>query len=326
MAQPPRKQLAPGFIPGKPSHNHRTPAGAPHRALTITLLLCLALLTACRTEKAKLPGPHETLLSIAAEFTLLSSVDVYKASVGQDLTGLNIARATLVRLANYQALHPGRLTPELLALQGRSFELLGDYRTAQANYREAAGYDTELKTELERRAALLDRFLVAGAPPPETADLDLVLTTCRAQAGSFRSIADSETDPFYIGLARRDAETAEVRAAETLVLNRMMLPDGETQSQEALEALVRDHRESARAMEHALRLARFHRALAETEERLHPPEQGLFDADYFRKNFDAATDLMYRVSQADGRPERLVARHELDALLAYGEQVAARAR
>ncbi len=253
-------------------------------------------------------------------------MDPYRDDPGEDLTGQSIARSTLVRLANYESLHPSRLRPEVMAYKGRALELLGDYESARRNYLEAAEYDTEMSEDLRRRAGILEQMLVVQKSRPTGSDLNAMLGVLAGQASDFRRLAREFDGEFYQSLAMVEAEEAEVRRAELMARNRDLLADGEDQALRALESLVRNHQESRRRLEHALRLAHFHRQLAEQEVRLRPPSRAGFSRETFQEHFDAAVDLLYRISQADGRPERQVARHELDGLLAWGEQIRSQAR
>ncbi len=293
----------------------------------LALVLLVGLWTGC-AKKSEFPvySPHENLLSIAAEFQLLAAKDPYRERIPEDITGQSIARATLVRLANYEALHPGRLRPEVLTMKGRSLELLGDYESARRNYLEAAEFNTELREDCQRRADMLNQFLIAGAEPRTATTIDDLISDLRAKASDFRRIAQEIDDANYQSLALREAEDADIRRTELMATNRWLLPDGEAQAAAALGEMLTYHRESARSLEHALRLARYHTDLAMEEVRLHPPERLGFLRDRFTRHYEAATDILYRVSQADGRPERLLAQHELDALLALGEQVNDRIR
>jgi hypothetical protein len=270
--------------------------------------------------------PHESLLSAMAEFQLLSARDPYRERVGRDLAGQDIAKATLVRLANFESLYPGRFDPELRMARGRVLEWLGDHASAARNYREVAEYGTELTAEATRRAALAERLATLAQPPTTTVLEDLLAELASQSAGLIAFANEADMPPFQAALARREAEQADVRRAELLALNRFLLPDGEEQALDAMRRLLSAHRDSARALEHALRLARLHRELAEEEARLNPPEGLLFNADRYKRHYDAAVELLYRVAQADGAPEKLLARHELDALLANGEWVAQRQR
>ena len=286
----------------------------------------LAALASCSRDPTYISYvPHENVLSVAAEFELASALDPYRDRMGRDLSGQSIARATVVRLANYESLHPGRFTPEVLMYKARAFELLGDLESAARNFREVAEYDTELRAEATRRAELLDGIRILF-PEPGRGSLEALLTELRSQASEGRQRARNMEDRWYRALLQREIEAVEVRRAEIIAANRQLLPDGDNQAVEALAALLSDHRESARALEHALRLARFHRSLAEEEVRINPPDTVWFSAERFKRHHDQATDLLYRISQADGEPERLVARHELDGLLRFGEIVGERMR
>lgn len=287
------------------------------------LILVLVLSAAGCSRKGSYPpySPHENLLSIASEFQILGASDPYRDPPVLDLLGRNLARSTLLRLANYESLHPGRFTPEVTMLKGRALEWLADYENAERNYLECATVDTELRDEALRRAEFLRRIIAARTAEISVATLEELARALEAQSASFARLQQDFDVPFYKALAQREQEATDVQRAELLVGNRWVFTDGENQAREALAATLSNHRLSHRALSHALRLARFHRELAEQEMRLNPPETVFFDAERFRRHHDAALDLLYRVSQADGRPERIIAKHELDALLALGEQV-----
>lgn len=321
-----------GGLPTLVTDPRRTPSPHPNRIWRnppggFLLLLCaVAFLFSCARDPVYVSyQPHESLLSVAAEFELTAALDPYRDRPGRDLSGQSIARASLVRFANYESLHPGRFTPELLMYKGRALELLGDYESASRNFREAAEFDTELQDEANRRADKLDRLRVALREPARGGVQD-ILDELASQAMELREMARGTGDPWYQSIIMREWEATEVRRAELLAANRHLVTDGDNRAAQALGGLLSSHRESARALEHALRLARYHRTLAEEECRLNPPESAWFSAERFRDHYDQAVDLFYRVSQADGEPERLVARHELDALLRFGEIVSERMR
>ncbi|MBX3729563.1 MAG: hypothetical protein KF858_10300 [Candidatus Sumerlaeia bacterium] len=296
-------------------------------AVRLVPLLIGLLLGACARTRSgpDAYSPHENLLSIAAEFELLASRDPYAQHPAVELTGQNIARATLVRLANYGTLHPGRFAPEVLTLKGRAYERLGDYEGARRAYIEAAEFDTPLREDCLRRAALDERLLAVRESAGRMATIEEMLRTLQRQAAEFNRLAQEWSDPEYRAYARVEAESTEVRRAELLVAGRWLLADGETQALEALRDLVAAHSGSRRGLEHALRLARYCRELAEEEMRLHPPETLDFNADRARRLLDESLDILQRVSQADGRPERLLAARELDAVLALRDLLERRA-
>lgn len=285
----------------------------------------LSTMIACSSgPKYPAYSAHENILSIATEFQLLTSVDPYRDEPGRDLTGQNAARAALIRLSNYEALQPGQFVPESHMLRGRAFEWLGDFGAAEREYTAAAEFDTEMRPEATRRATALRRLIAIGtAEKGNSLGERLVILERRSDA--FAREATETDDAFVASLSLREQETADIERAELLASNAMILPDGDEQALAALTRVVSRHQASARALEHALRLARFHVELAHQEAYLNPPTGSAFDVDRFRRHYQAGLDLLYRISQADGRPERIIARHELDALLALGEMVDQRA-
>lgn len=289
------------------------------------LVLALAALCACSRREFSPYSPHENILSVAAEFQLLAASDPYRDPPPEELTDQNIARATLVRLANYESLHPDRFSAEVAFLKGCAFERLHDHESARDAFRLAAAASEEVRPDAERRAAANEALLRVRTPEAMPSSLEETLSLLDRQRVAFERLAEETEDPLYAALARCEQEQAEVGRAELIAANRMMLADGERQALEAAEALVANHRESARALEHALRLASFRRRLAEEELRLNPPETLRFDRARTLAHLDACLDVLHRVSQADGRPERLVARHELDAVLALRDAVLDRA-
>lgn len=303
----------------------------PVRTLRLLLLVLPCVVALGCGRKVQSYSPHENLLSIAAEYQLLASQDPYAEEPARDLTGQNIARATLVRLANYESLHPATFVPEIQTLKARAYERLLDHATAARLFREAAGKEpanqpSSLKDDNLRRAALNEELARLKTLPANLSSLEDSLEALDRQASAFADFSARQTDPWYAALGRCGAEQSAVARTELLMTNRWVLVDGEQQALDALQGLVSDNAKSVRALEHALRLARFHREIAEQEMRLHPPTALDFDEDRAFTHIDQALDLLYRISQADGRPERLVAARELDTVLALREMLLERTR
>lgn len=293
--------------------------------LVIAALALLLASGACSRSKLDALSPHENLLSIVSEFELLAATDPYRESPAEDLNGRSIARATVVRLANYESLHPGRFAPEVLAYKARAFERLGDLESARRCWSEAAEYDSPLREECLRKARLAGELLELRRAGGEAETLDGMLDSLSQRRQALARFASESEEKTYRALAMIEVENADVARAEMLAANRWTLADGEDRAIEAFRQLVAAHRESRRSLEHVLRLAGFHRELAIEEIRLRPPGTVTFQEDRVFGLIDEALDLLYRVSQADGEPERLVAARELDAVLALREWVSKRA-
>ncbi len=293
----------------------------PRYLWVVGLFFLAMIVSGCARHRADPYSPHENLLSIAAEFQLLTSRDPYRDEPAEELTGQNIARATLVRLANYESLHPGQFEPEIAALKGRAYEWLGDFESARRAYLVAAEPETPLREDCLRRVALDEQLLDIRSQGEAPDSIEQYIVYLAGQIRAFNQWAAEIDDPYYASLALAESEQAEVNRAELLASNRWLLPDGETQAIDSLRALVANHTQSARSLEHALRLGRLYRELAEQEIRLHPPTRLDFDKERALGYLDQSLDVLYRVSQADGRPERLVAAQELDTVLVLREMV-----
>ncbi len=296
------------------------------RSCGAAVLAAALLLVAggCSRREFRPYSPHESLLSVATEYHLLAATDPYTERPMQDITGRSVARATLSRLENYERLHPERFAREVAFLKACAFERLRSYAAAQEEFLLAAE-EPELREEALRRAESNASLLAVAARAGETADLAATLRALAERSGAYWELSSSFGDPLYASLAKVESEQAEIDRAELLVSARALLPDGNRQALESLRTLAANHTTSARGLEHVLWLASLHRDLAEEEIRIRPPESAAFDAARTMEHLEECLDLLYRVSQADGRPERLVAKHELDAVLALREMVLDRA-
>jgi len=284
------------------------------------------VLSGCAGGRGSVYSPHETLLSIVNDYQLFQGVDPYRQPFSQDLTGQNVARATLVRLANYEDLYPGRFTPEIEMIRGRALADLGDYGGAKAHFLRCADFDTPMRAAAREQAGAAADYEGIFARTVDMQNLESHLADRERQIADFQALADQYRGTRWEALARIERETLEMSRAELLDANQFAISAGANRAREAFEQLVRDHPESRRALSHALRLARFHLDQARLLERLQDPERGRFDWSSFSSHLEIALDILHRVSQADGHPEKILARHELDDALAYYDMVRARAR
>lgn len=286
----------------------------------------LMTLCACGKNPYSPYSPHETLLSIAADYQLARATDLYRRQAPLDLTGQNVSRATLVRLANYEDLHPEKFTPEIEWMRGQALADLGDYSSARRRFLRCADFDTPLRPGAREAAELAGRFAAILSPRTEPDSAEAFLADSARQIAEWIVLAETCRATRWEQLARIEREAAEVARAEFLDANQMLLANGEARAREAFEALVRDHAESRRGLGHALRLAEFHLECARRLERMYDPERGAFEWMPFAEHVERALDLLYRISQADGHPEKILAQHRLDETLAYYDLIRQRAR
>lgn len=290
-------------------------------ALSALLLLAAA---GCGRPHFDPYAANEGLLSIATEYQIVRGVDIYRQEIPRDVTGQNLARATLVRLANYERLpqHVGRFAPEVAWLKGQAFADLGDYGAARREFSLCADFDTELRPKALDAATLAGEFdHLVGKFSPDLTSLEAYLASRATQRDSLVVLRDRAKGSRWETLAEVEIENADIARAEFLDANRQSLADGEKRAQQAFENLLKTHRESRRALSHALRLAEFHLAAARRIVQLRDPERGDFEFAPFAAHLEPALDLLHRVSQADGHEEKPIAQHQLDAALAWYEEI-----
>lgn len=300
--------------------------GPPHLTAVAGLALALFGMLGCARGTDSVFSPHESLLSIVNEYQLFQGVDLYRNSFPQDLTGQNVARATLVRLANYEELYPGRFAPEIEMLRGRALSDLGDYATARDHFLKCAEFDTALRPRARESADVAAQLDAIVGRTVNMASLDAHLSDRERQIADLQAFTDQFRGTRWEALGRMERETIEMLRAELIDANQFAIPSGAQRAQQAFEQVARDNPDSRRALSHALRIARFHLDQARLLEQTQDPERGHFDWSGFSSHLEVALDLLHRVSQADGHPEKVLARHQLDEALAYYEMIRKRAR
>ena len=101
---------------------------------------------------------EEDLLKITTEFQRVEARDTYRFPLPQDVTGANAYKATLKRLDDYQAKHPGAYPVLVAFTRGRAYEGLHAYPQALEAYQRVSQTRHRLKDEATKSAAALDKF------------------------------------------------------------------------------------------------------------------------------------------------------------------------
>jgi len=274
--------------------------------------------------------PHETLLTILAEFERHANLDLYRFPAPLDPSGMNVFRVTLTRLANYEHVYPDRFKDVVAYARGQVHERLGDFDEAAEAFESVLKMDTPLAADAAEAAAINRRFDALLAPARKTRTLGEYLDALAAQRSGLDALAkEYETvsqRKIYKALARRQTERADVERAETLWKDRNLLKDGTTQALDAWKKILEDHAESARIERHRLRLGDCYYEMAREYAQQSDPDGGDFDLAAFERMAGAAMGVYRAVERAYGYPERLQARGKIDSLNAFIDSVRARAR
>jgi hypothetical protein len=149
---------------------------------------------------------EEDLLKIETEFQRVSGKDSYRFSIPKDVTGANVCKATLTRLQDYEAKHPGAY-PELIAFtRARAYEGLQEYVKAQDQYQLVSQTKHQLREEAASAVETLARFQeLHQRTPASTTPLDY-LKSLDEQIKSWQELANQYAGTRYQALAREEEE------------------------------------------------------------------------------------------------------------------------
>jgi len=292
----------------------------------IAALVCAAAFLstpACFLKKKTPPEfyPYENLLTIVADCQRFLKTDVYQYPYPVDLSGQNIFKTSLIRLANYEHLYPGRFSEIIAWVRGRLYLHLGDYAMALHNFQIVAAMKGDLAPLAEEAITTAEAFrtitefsVQAETPAEYLQEFDARIEALRQLAGKLNG---SDTGP----LALLELEKAEVDRAVFLQDNRHLIPDGTTRALDAWRGIIETHAASKKIQSHRLHIADFFFALAREYASWKPPERIGFEWKVFESYAVAGRDMYYRVSIEDGYSEKLEARGKLEAILAFMDAV-----
>jgi len=294
------------------------------RHSSIVLGLALAAGAGCRSGDRPDPvyDPARTLVEVVATLQAGRDADLYRYDAPKDVSGDNLFRASLARLARYdERLRDPAFRPAVAFAQALASERLLDFDRAAALYEEVAGSESELAAEARRLAELPRRLAGIVRPLPSEARPDEVLIGLGEQRAELRRVrAALPVDEPRRCLVDVSIERLDVREREFLWRLRVLSGNGTRVALDAAEQVVSDHRESRRLLEHSLRLGDLYAELAQSYVVSVDPGGFDFDAAYARTLLDAAARVYGEVAAIDGRPEREEARARLLQLEALAER------
>jgi hypothetical protein len=297
------------------------------RSVRSVLLFPLVLAGCAAAGAAKDPryAPSEGLLDIVTDFHRFSREDPYRFSAPKDIAGVNVYKATLIRLKDYEEKHPGRYPDILWYTRAMAYERLREYGKAIDAYRLVADADSSpLRLEAGARLEALRDFeeVLRGYGTAE-GDPSAFVAHLEARAGAWRALSEKRQGTVYEHLAFIEAERMDRMKVEYLQANRHRLEEGNQAVVEAYQALITAHSASKHRNEYVVDLADFCVLLAKEYVRAHPPEDRTFQWEEFSRWATQAWHLYAEVAQRDGSLEKLEAQAKLEALNAYLSKVRA---
>lgn len=269
---------------------------------------------------------EEDLLKIVGEFQRTAGRDTYRFPIPKDVTGANVYKATLNRLQDYEAKHPGAY-PELIAFtRARAYEGLQEYDKAVAQYHLVSQGNNQLKEEATNAVAVLTRFAALRQQPISATTPVEYLQSLDEHIAGWQEFQQQYTNTPYATLAREEEEQLDRAKVAFLEINRHRLEDGNESVVLAYRQLLEKHKESKNSYQYQLEFADFYMALAQEYVAQADPQSLAFDSAVFEELGQTALHLYAQVAQEDGIIEKLEAKGKLEALEAYMAKVSKLAR
>ncbi|GAB4326412.1 MAG: hypothetical protein Kow0059_22820 [Candidatus Sumerlaeia bacterium] len=293
-------------------------------AAALVAVACATLSAGCAIFGGKTPPPdyNENILSIVADLQLNAQEDIYQFNYPVDVTGQNIFKATLVRVANFENLYPGKYPASVSYVKGLCYEKLGDYALAVANYESCERLkDPILSARAAERADVLRRLNQILTSTSSTGALqDMVLESNR-RIEQLKELHRQLSTTSFNRLLLIEIENAQTYHALLLKNNRYLLENGTQRTLEAMQTLIQEHAASKNLPRHYLMLADFYFELAREYAALNPPETHLFEWNEFESRIVPAQNYYYTVEKMDGYPEKLEGRYKLQAALQFAQTI-----
>jgi len=264
---------------------------------------------------------EEDLLKVVNEFQRAAAKDTYRFPIPKDVTGANVYKATLARLQDYEAKHPGAYGEILAFTRGRAYEGLQEYEKAIAQYQVVSQSKHVLKEEAARAVEILTQFRdLKRAPLTTTTPLDY-LKSLDQQITAWQELQKQYPNTTYEALAREEEERLDQAKVAFLVINRHRIEDGNESVVLAYSQLLAKHKESKYQYRYQVEFGDFYFTLAQEYVAQNDPQGLQFDSSTFEGVGRSALQLYARVAQEDGIIEKLEAKGKLEALEAYMAKV-----
>jgi tetratricopeptide (TPR) repeat protein len=280
--------------------------------------------------------PAENVLEVIAVLRRHVPDDTYRFEPGQDFTGRNVYRSSLLRLESLESVHAEALRATQMEgviafAKGRALERLRAFDLAAEEYRLAADLDRELAVEAGRSADLCEALQDTtrlGISLDDLADpvgvdsnADSALAGFERRSGRLENLERVAEGTHHVYVVREEIERTDMARADYFVALRQILPDGDVRAAAELQRLVTQHRESKYINRHILAMAEFYEELAVEYVDANPPESLHFDPVRFQELIEATSRLYEVVAGQDGKPEKLEAARKLEAFLAFALRV-----
>ncbi len=293
-------------------------------AILVTIAsLGIFLLSGCSSKVVPEPQyePARNFLDIIKDFQRLSRDDLYRFPIPKDVTGINIVKATLIRLEDYERKNPGQFTDIIQFTKAAAYEKLREYDQAMAYYRKVAEYDGQLGAEAAKNLTVLEHFQLIVQKPLPTQDPFEYMKGLDEKVAAWNELIQENQGTPYEYLARVEEEKIDRAKVAFVELNRYRLKDGNQLVILGYTQLVTKHRQSKNLYRYLVDFGDFYIQLAKEYTAQNDPEGLTFDPATFDQLAKSALRLYTEVVQVDGIIEKVEAQGKIDGLRGLMEKM-----
>jgi hypothetical protein len=290
-----------------------------------TALLALCLCAGC-SSRAAAPSearyvPAGNLLDVVTDFHRLAKEDTYRFPIPKDVTGINIMKATLVRLDDYERKNPGQFTDIVQFNKAMALERLREYDQAAALYRKVGGGQGRLAAEAGKNAEILDNFLRIFDRVTPADDAFMYMASLDEKVAAWNALIRKHQGTPYEFLARVEEERIDRAKVAFVEANRFRLKEGNQLTIVGYSQLVTKHRQSKNIHRYLLDFGDFYILLAKEYTSQYDPEGLRFDPKIFDQFVKSALKLYSEVAQVDGIIEKIEAQGKIEATRGFLEKI-----
>ena len=247
--------------------------------------------------------------------------DTYRFPISKDVTGVNIMKATLVRLEDYEKKNPGKFTDIIQYNKAVALERLREYDQALAYYRKVAEAGGRLGTEATKNVEALEAFQRILEKPLPSEDPFKYIEVLDEKVAAWNQLIEKYRGTPYEYLARVEEERIDRAKVAFVEANRHRLKEGNQIVILGYSQLVTKHRQSKNIYRFLIDFADFYALLAKEYASQYDPEGLTFDFKVFDQLVKSALKLYSEVAQVDGIVEKIEAQGKVEAMRGFLEKI-----
>jgi len=266
-------------------------------------------------------APAGDLLDIVKDFQRLAKEDTYRFPIPKDVTGINIMKASLARLEDYERKNRGQFTDIVQYNKAAALERLREYDRAAALYRKVAESDGRLGAEAAKSAAILDDFLRIFDRAVPTDDPFKYIAGLDEKVAAWNQLIQQHQGTRYEFLGRVEEERIDRAKVAFVEANRHRLKEGNQLTIVGYSQLVTKHQQSKNYYRYLIDFGDFYMRLAKEYASQYDPEGLSFDSKVLDQFAKSALKLYAEVVQVDGIMEKIEAQGKIEATRGFLEKI-----